>query len=401
MSVLALAGLGWVMVRSLKRSDDPLKLIVRWIVTALAAGGLVLVLSSGPSMGGAFGVPFFCVLLGVILSITWAPSLALIFSKPITALFDGGLEPAEPQPLYSTAEARRKQGRPREALYEIQQQLERFPQDFEGQMMMAEIQAEDLKELDTAETTILRLCEQPGHPPAGVAAALNRLADWQLKYSLDREAARQTLQGIIDRLPDSQWSYAASQRLAHLGSPEMLLAAHDRPPVHLVHKETPSEFGIEMPPPPLPESTGTEAQALVRQLEQFPEDNEAREQLAALYVRHYQRLDLAAAELEQLISQPNAPARKVVHWLNLLADWQIEFGRDEEAARQTLQRIVDLFPTLAAASLASQRQACLKLELRKTEAARSLALGSYEQDLGLKMRRPQTAGKPAEEPPPA
>ena len=323
----------------------------------------------------------------------------MIFSKPITALFDGGLEAATPQPLYSTAEARRKQGRPREALYEIQQQLDRFPQDFDGQMMMAEIQADDLKELDTAETTILRLCEQPGHAPASLAAALNRLADWQLKYRLDPEAARQTLQRVLELLPDSQWAYAASQRLAHLGSPEMLLAAHDRPPVHLARKETASEFGIEMPPPPIPESAGAEAQALVKQLEQFPEDNEAREQLAALYVRHYQRLDLAAAELEQLIAQPNAPARKIVHWLNLLADWQIEFARDEEAARQALQRIVDLFPNLAAASLASQRQSCLKLELRKTEGARSMPLGTYEQDLGLKMRRPQPGGKLAEEPP--
>jgi hypothetical protein len=396
MLALVLAGLGWVMARALKRSDDPTRLVVKWGVTALLAGALFWVLSSGPSVGGAFGVPFLCVLLGVLLSLLWAPSVAVMFSRPITALFDGGLEEAKPQPLYSMAQAKRKRGRLREALYEVQQQLERFPNDFEGQMLMAEIQAEDLKDLEVAQTTILRLCEQPGHTPGNLTAALNRLADWQLKYGLDMEAARRTLQEVIDRFPDSQWSYAATQRLAHLGKPEDLLAAQDRPSVHLTQRATSPLHPVEMPPPPTQDASTAEAQSLVKQLEQFPEDNDARERLAALYAHHYRRLDLAAAELEQLIAQTNAPARKVAHWLNLLADWQIEVARDEEGARQTLQRIVDLFPDHAAASLASQRQSCLKLELRKSEAARSVQLGTYEQDIGLRMRRPGPTGDLAE-----
>ncbi|MCX6904144.1 MAG: hypothetical protein NTW03_11850 [Verrucomicrobia bacterium] len=215
--VLCLLGfLGWVMVRALKRSDDPRKLIVKWIITALAAGVLVLILVKwGPSYGSAFVVPFVCVGLGVVLSLVWATSIGDMLCRPITALYDGGLEELDAEPLYSTAQAKRKKGLVHEALWEIQQQLEKFPQDITGQMLMADIQADDLKDLAAAQATVLRLCQQPNQPPASLAAALNQLADWHLKLAQDPEGARQTLQEIIERFPDTPWSYAANQRLAH------------------------------------------------------------------------------------------------------------------------------------------------------------------------------------------
>jgi hypothetical protein len=389
MLTAALAFIGWLMVRALKRSDDPVRLIVKWVVTALVGGVLVFILGGfAPSFGSAFVVPFVCLGLGVVLSFIWASSIGSILSRPLTALFDGGLEEAKPEPLYSTAQARRKRGRYQEALWEIHQQLEKFPNDFTGQMLMAEIQADDLKDLQAAHTTVHRLCHQTSHPPSALAAALNQLADWQLKYTQDITAARQTLEEVVQRLPDSPWSHAASQRLAHLGDTDSLLAQHDRRPVHMVQTEPILGLG---PGPALPsaqESPAEAAQRLVKHLGEFPEDNEAREQLALLYAHQYQRLDLASLELEQLIAQPNAPSRKTVHWLNLLADLQIELARDEEAARQALQRIIDLFPGHAAADLAGQRQSRLKLELKKGEAAKSLKLGTYEQDLGLKWGSP-------------
>ena len=124
----------------------------------------------------------------------------------------------------------------------------------------------------------------------------------------------------------------------------------------------------------------------VKHLEQHPFDSEVREKLALLYAGHYQRLDLAIGELEQLIQQPNQPAKQVVHWLNLLADLQIKHLGDFESARQTLQRIIDLDPEVAAARIAQQRIEHLKLELRKNEPRQALKLGSYEQNIGLKKR---------------
>jgi hypothetical protein len=74
----------------------------------------------------------------------------------------------------------------------------------------------------------------------------------------------------------------------------------------------------------------------------------------------------------------------VVHWLNLLADLQIRHGAEYEAVRQTLQRIVDLFPNAAAGETARSRLSVLKLELKGKERGQTVTLGQYEKDIGLK-----------------
>ncbi|HOB31988.1 MAG TPA: hypothetical protein PKH32_03810, partial [Verrucomicrobiota bacterium] len=79
---------------------------------------------------------------------------------------------------------------------------------------------------------------------------------------------------------------------------------------------------------------------------------------------------------------------RVVHWLNLLADLQIRHGAGYDAARQTLQRIIDLYPGSAAAQVARNRIDLLKLELKRRDAVRSVRLGEYEQDIGLKRGLP-------------
>jgi hypothetical protein len=126
-----------------------------------------------------------------------------------------------------------------------------------------------------------------------------------------------------------------------------------------------------------------EAAEYVKHLEQHPLDTEAREKLAIIYADHYGRLDMATNELEQMIEQPNQPARLVVHWLNLLADLQIRSGAGFEAAQQTLQRIVDRDPGVAAAEIARHRLALLKLEVKSKEKSQDVKLGSYEQKIGL------------------
>ena len=124
----------------------------------------------------------------------------------------------------------------------------------------------------------------------------------------------------------------------------------------------------------------------MKHLAEHPQDSEAREKLALIYAHHYQRLDLAADQLEQLIQQPNQPAKQVVHWLNLLADLQLKYASDLVAARQALQRIIDQYPGLAAAENAQRRMDILKLELKGKEKGQAVALGSYEQNIGLKRR---------------
>src|SRR5208283_58375 len=105
--------------------------------------------------------------------------------KPFTALYDGGNEEPELKPYYSIAISKRKRGKFLEAVMEIRKQLARFPNDFEGVMLLAGLQTEDLKDLPGAEITLNHFCGQPDAPPKQVAAALNHLADWQLKLAQD------------------------------------------------------------------------------------------------------------------------------------------------------------------------------------------------------------------------
>ena len=134
---------------------------------------------------------------------------------------------------------------------------------------------------------------------------------------------------------------------------------------------------------------GQLAAVYVKHLEQHPQDTDVREKLALIYANHFQRLDLATAELVQLINEPNHPPKRVAHWLNLLADLQIKLGGDYEMVRQTLEKIIEAFPGLAAAEVAQMRLARLKLEFKGRETASpGVKLGEYEQNIGLKYGSP-------------
>src|SRR5208337_564583 len=113
---------------------------------------------------------------------------------PFASLYDGGTEEPIPHPAYSIAQSKQKKGLYLEAIAEIRKQLDRFPTDVEGQLLLAQIQAEDLKDLQAAELTVERFCAQPGHAPQNIVFALYSLADWHLQIARDREAAQRHLQ---------------------------------------------------------------------------------------------------------------------------------------------------------------------------------------------------------------
>jgi len=387
MILTVVAGIGWFIWQTIKRADDPAKLALKYFVTllVLGVGGWAVYERVGFNIAGAFMVPFVCVFVGIVMSILWAPHLGALLAKPLTSLFDGGDMPADPQPLYSVAESRRKQGRFHEAVWEIRGQLEKFPNDVVGQMMLAEIQAENLNDLPGAQLTVDRFIAQPGHGPKNIAFALNSLADWHLKFNRDVEAARMAVQLIIHHCPDTEVAMVAAQRLAHLADADAMAAALDRKPLRMRHgvehvglRDDSASLQRKEEPP------AETAARLVRHLEAHPLDAEAREKLAAIYSGHYGRLDLAIDQLEQLVSAPNQPGKEVARWLNAMADLQVAHGADYETVRATLQRIIDLFPGHAPAQLAQQRIERLRLELKGKEAGGVVHLGSYEKNLGLK-----------------
>ncbi len=383
---VALAGFagfaGWIIVRTVRKAEDPASAAFKWVLSI----PIVILAFMAIGLFGPFG-PFLIVACAVVLSFLWTPSLGAFLVKPLTSMIDGGDEPLPPQPTYSVAQSKQKQGKYLEAGALLRQQLNRFPSDYEGQMLAAQSHAESpsLADLSGAEKTIEELCAQPGHAAKNIAFALYSMADWQLKYGQDAEAARRHLQKIIELFPESEFAQGAAHRIAHLGSPGA------RQPRTFTVAEGPKYPGLAREgraklPPDIP--PGEAAAHYVRHLEQHPLDAEAREKLAILYADHYGHLELARDQLEQLIAQPNQPSKLIAHWLNLLADLQIRCGADLPAVQATLQRIIDRDPGLAAAEKARHRLALLKLEFKARDKNPSVKLGSYEQRIGLKRGLP-------------
>jgi len=386
LSLLGLAFLIWVCGRVLRRSDDPIKLLLKTVGTLV-----VVFISFHFTIGMGWLGPFVIVGMGVALSVMWTPHISELLFSPLTNLFDGGHEPPEKKPYYSTAMARRKRGHPLEAVMELRQQLAKFPNDFEGVMLLAAVLAEDLNDLPGAEITLNHFCEWPKAPERQVVGALTQLADWHLKKGADVDAARAALQQIADRFPDTEYSLRAEQRLAHLGETEkIILAQHDRQSVAVpegvqnVGLLASSEF-LQ----PKEVEPGKLAAVYVKHLEQHPHDTEVREKLAVIYAKDFKRLDFATMELAQLINEPKHKPKQVAHWLNQLANFQIELGADVATVRATLEKIVERFPELPVAEVAQRRLARLNSEFKGLGKTPDVKLGVYEQNIGLKYGAPR------------
>ncbi len=384
--VVTIGLVAWGFIYMLKKSDDPGKMLFKW---AFTVPFIIFTILAAHKMG-PFG-PFLIVFMAVVLSFMWTPHIGEWIASPITNLFDGGSEQPEKKPYYSVAMTKRKLNKPFEAIVAVREQLAKFPNDFEGVSLLASIQAEDTMDLPGAEITFNHFCERPDAPPLQVAAAFTQLADWHLKLAQDADSARAVLEKIIARFPDTPLAAQAAQRIAHLGGAEkILLAAHDRQAM-LVPEGVKNIGLLNSSAHLIPGETDPAKLAgeYVKHLEQHPLNTEVREKLAIIYARHYKRLDLATLELAQMINEPNQPPKRVAHWLNLLADLQVHCGADYETVRETLEKIVESFPTLPVADLAQSRLNRLKLEIKGKQETSDVKLGVYEQNIGLKYGSPR------------
>lgn len=382
---LALAiGIFW---RALKQSDNPQKLTLKVVISI----PFILFCLWAASHLWIFG-PFLIVFMAIVMSVVWTPHIVEVLFSPLTNLFDGGHEPPEPKPYYSIAMAKQKSGHPLEAIVELRAQLAKFPNDFEGVLLLAGIQAGDMNDLPGAEITLNHFCDSPHASNRQVVAALTQLADWELKLAQDVDSARAALQKIVTRFPHTEFSLQAEQRLAHLGGTEkILLAAHDRQAVEVT--EGVKNVGLLDSSKflnPQEAEPGQVAADYVKHLAQHPHDAEVREKLAVLYAKDFHRLDLATLELSQLINEPKHAPKQVVHWLNLLAGFQIELGADVPTVRATLETIVERFPNLPQAEIVQRRLALLNSEFKGQEKTPGVSLGVYEQNIGLKHGRPNS-----------
>lgn len=373
--------LGW---RFLKKSYDPGKLLVKWIMTGLGLTILLWVANTG------IIAVLVAAVLGIILGIMWAPNLGAMLAAPLTSFYDGGDIEPEARPFYSIANAKRKQGKFEEAIHQVKEQLHRFPQDYEGWLMLAEIYGENLKDNGPAQSCVEEIIRHGNHAPKNIAFALTRSSDWHLALASDREAAKESLIRITELLPDTEQAQIAWQRIAHLSSDKILAEQKNRPTIVLTrHEGYVGLQGAKNEVSTRDTSPEEEAARLVQHLNEHPFDTEAREQLAIIYADHYGRLDLAADQMEQLIASPNPQQKQVVHWLNLLGDLHIRVAGDRAAAEAAVKRILERFPNTAAAANAEKRVAYMDLELNKKTKSQAIKLGSYQQNIGLQGQVPR------------
>lgn len=348
------------------------------------------------SRSGAYGaaaVTLFLVLLVAFpLVIMWLPHVIETVLSPFFGSLTGGNEELEAKPMYFRAVGLRKRGEYAAAIEAAEAELARFPGDVEGLLLIAEIRRSDLRDplgaLGLLETTLI----DPACPPATAALLLSQVADLQLNQLNNPDAARGALRRIVTEFPGTEAAVLAQQRLSHLPTEQQLLERAERPKIAV--PKLGRKLGLEAAaadpatvadaPSPALQRTGE----LVAHLTDFPDDWERREELAALYAE-LGHPELSAIELEQLIAHPDAQPRHVARWLNDLADLQLKTAADVDAAKLTLERIVSLFSETPAAEQAAARIRLLGLDRRGREAPRTLRLGTYEQNIGLKRGDPR------------
>ncbi|MGE3309682.1 MAG: tetratricopeptide repeat protein [Limisphaerales bacterium] len=378
LSVIAFALLfGWIGWRWTRVSTDPPGILWTKIVfsTVLLGVGGFCIAFVHPILGVPVGA-----LLAIVASIPWAKNIGNAIASPLANLYDGGTEEEPPKPTYAIAEAHRKQARYGAAITEIRKQLDLFPGDVAGLLMLAEIQCRNLDDWTRAEESIHAIVANTDLAVPTRAKALQALADWHLDFHQDTAAARAAYQRIIDLFPDTPESNDAARRLAHIGDGNW--RAERREPSKLVVPKADQRVGLKDSPPVAPPEADpeVEADALRAQLASHPLDIEARESLAILYADRLGRIDWAAAEIEKLLTQPHQAPKHVAKWLHLLADLHVRIDGDEAAARGALERIGALYPGTALESLAQARLQLLRVEFQGRTA--SSRIGGHPPDPG-------------------
>jgi tetratricopeptide (TPR) repeat protein len=295
-----------------------------------ASGVLILIVASLLSMGPLGGLLSIAPLF--ILGLLWTgPLMDWIGGGAIDSIMGGGQE-VEPKPLYSIAETKWHRGDPEGAIAEIDSELEKFPGDYDGQVLKATIQLEALRDFNAAQGTMLEITQQPHHEPGQIASAMNMLADWQLKHLDDKEIARGTLESIVKRFPNTGIELMTAQRLARM---DFLLDYDDK------------------------RDTGEVVSDCLKQLEKHPLDVDTREKLARVYFNRYDKPDLAWQEMAKLFENPFQHPRDIARWLNRMADWHLR-KNNPKGARECLQQIMVRFPQLPFCEEAQQRLTLIK-----------------------------------------
>jgi len=376
----------------MKNSDnEPGKVILKWIVTLTVIGVMI-----HTALTVNILIAFIFVLLpcSILLGLWWTPEISNWMLSPLTNSLTGDSRESYNRPEYGIANARRKRGQYAEAIVAVDEQLVKHPGNFDGLMLKADIQAENLADLPAAAATIQETLNDPEQLNYRLPVALNKMAEWQLSIAGDRVSARRTLRQIQTTLPNSQAAQLAAQRLASLDSSEECQSETSdfKGSYQKLLEESATKHDFTNPLE-LPKAIDLNRkqvdekafQTCLRRVEMHPNSASNREELASLYLDHANQPAMALEQYERLLGLPGTTIHQKTAWLNKLADIQIKSGESYEAVRATLDRVIALDPKAAPAARAEKRISYLSIELRgANRITNKLKLVSYNEDIGLK-----------------
>jgi uncharacterized protein (DUF1499 family) len=256
------------------------------------------------------------------------------------------LRPKRVKPTYSRAEAKINFGKYNEAEWEVITELEKYEDDFNGWMMLAELYANHFNDLAGAARTVRDICHHPNATPSQISVAWHRLADWYLKLTDNPAAARQALEEICERLPGTHLERMARQRIEQLpATREELLKQRQGVAVHLpASKDSFADRGEFSARNMSRDQAAVAANECVEQLKKNPNDIAARQKFAMLLAERLDRAHVGIEQLELLLRMPDQPDHKRAEWLTLIGEWELRFRRDQEAARKLFERVVHEYP---------------------------------------------------------
>jgi hypothetical protein len=274
----------------------------------------------------------------------------------------------------------------REAELAVIEELEQWEDDFNGWLMLAELYANHFDDLAGADRVIRDTCAQESTSVSEVCVAFNRLADWHLKLADDPVAARQALEEICRRFPETHMGRMARRRINQLpASREELIAQRTPKPIRLPALGSTLDHAAGVPASRSERREAADrANDCVQKLQKNPDDMAVREELARILA---ERLDKAGAAIEQvelLLNMPEASASQAARWMGLMAAWQIKYQGDVQKGRETMERLVRLYPQSTEAFGAQRRLALMDLEA-KIRAARSGAKPAREKPISLSL----------------
>jgi hypothetical protein len=275
-------------------------------------------------------------------------------------------------PTYSQAIIKMIGGKYLEAESAVIEELEKSEDDFNGWMMLAELYAHHFDDLAGADRIIRDTCAQAGTSVSEVCVAFHHLADWHLKLAADPLAAREALEEIGRRFPETHMARMARRRIEQLPASREELIAQRTP--KLIRLPALGRTLDHSAPYPASSSARKEAAAqannCVQKLQKNPDDMAVREELARILAERLDKAGAAIEQLELLLNMPDVSDGQAARWLGLVAAWQMKYQGDLQKGRETMERLVRIYPQSTEA-FAAQRRLCLMDLEAKIRAARA------------------------------